>query len=156
MRNFVSSTENDVHMYAKFEDFTFFCICVNKYSKVWAGNNKCMPRSTHKDSIEIYFIFFWALFHFLCIFKIYTYFLKFFNPKRNLKKVGTMLGRVSSHGYEGAARPSGPIGLRDPHRPTRQSTRGPRRRAARDDGAVVDVDSGKEVLQLRRHENERW
>jgi hypothetical protein len=82
-------------------------------------------------------------------------FLKFFNPKRNLKKVGTMLGRVSSHGYEGAARPSGPISLRGPHRPTRQSTRGPRRRAARDGGTMVDVDSGEEVLQLRQHENER-
>jgi hypothetical protein len=35
MDNFVQATGSDVHMYEKFKDFTFLCILVIKYSKVW-------------------------------------------------------------------------------------------------------------------------
>jgi hypothetical protein len=41
-----------------------------------------MARSTNKDSIEIYFIFLWALFHFICILEVYT---NFWNCKRKWK-----------------------------------------------------------------------
>jgi hypothetical protein len=34
MGNFVQATEYDVHMYAKFRDFTFHVFFVNKFSKI--------------------------------------------------------------------------------------------------------------------------
>jgi hypothetical protein len=34
MSNFIQATEYDVHMYAKFGDFTFCAFFVNKYSKI--------------------------------------------------------------------------------------------------------------------------
>jgi hypothetical protein len=35
MSNFVQTTEYDVHMYAKFGDFTLLCIFVIKYYSIW-------------------------------------------------------------------------------------------------------------------------
>jgi hypothetical protein len=34
MGNFIQATEHDLHMYAKFRDFTFYVFFVNKYSRV--------------------------------------------------------------------------------------------------------------------------
>jgi hypothetical protein len=34
MGNFVQATEHDLHLYAKFGEFAFLCISVNKHSKI--------------------------------------------------------------------------------------------------------------------------
>jgi hypothetical protein len=48
--------------------------------------SRLLPRSSLYDSIEIYFIFFLALFHFLCILEGYTYSLEVFKRKKDFWK----------------------------------------------------------------------
>jgi hypothetical protein len=80
MSNFIQAKKYDMIMYAKFSMhehtwifvinfFNIFIIrnfiqCINTENRIWSN---LMPRSTHMDSKEIYFIVFHVLFHFLHI-----------------------------------------------------------------------------------------
>jgi hypothetical protein len=61
-----------------------FIQCNSAQMWIWSS---LMARSTYKDSIEIYFVFFLALFHFICILEVY---MNFYNYKKmkNPKLIG--------------------------------------------------------------------
>jgi hypothetical protein len=50
--------------------------------KIWSS---LLLTYTHKDSIEIYFAFFWASFYFLGILEVYSFFWKF-KKKMKIRK----------------------------------------------------------------------
>jgi hypothetical protein len=64
MSNFVKSSEYCVHIYAK---FGYFLQGNNAPNAIWSS---LLPRSTHKYSIEIYFLFFELLFYLIRILEL--------------------------------------------------------------------------------------
>jgi hypothetical protein len=69
---------------------------------IWS---RLLPRYTHKDSIEIYFIFFPVLLYFLCILEVYTNLRNFKRKWKNKNSVHSD-GPASAHGLALLAQPS--------------------------------------------------
>jgi hypothetical protein len=103
MRNFSQATEHYVHMYAKFKDQGFsyrnFLWGNKAQNGIWLS---LLPRSTHKDYINLFCIFLSHNLFSMNFSRLYE-FLKLFNLEKKFKKGRNSAGPESTQGGEGAA-----------------------------------------------------